>query len=900
MSVRLIQISEKILYPRFFKFTNSTVRFPPQFGIRRFNHTWSRQSNITLTSLLCYNKHVTPIHLPKQTFLREFSESQVHLKKAQNLNWFGLKKEPKKKKKKDKNQTWMERWFGLTKAQQREAGFGEVKRLLRLAKRDSKLFGVAVVLLVISAIIVMALPKITGSILDATRQYDTLEDIKLYGLSLGQFLGAMAVLLLLSTFTTFGRIIILRVLGEKLVARLRSRIMKKTLRQDMTFFDENKVGDLISRLSSDAYVVSRSVTQNLSDGIKHSIVGVSSITMMFILSPKLSLILLAFGPPLIFASYIYGLKIRAISRELQQSTGSLTKVAEEQLNSIKTIQSFTAETKELVRYDDRIRDVFRISYKDALTNATFFASTGVMGNITFLLTLGVGTYLVMSGGMTVGDLTAYLMYTEYCGSATFGIANFYTELFKGAGAASRLFELLDQQPIIDGVQGQKMKSSKGHIKFENVSFKYPTRPDNMVFKDLNLEINPGSNVCIVGPSGRGKSTIASLLLRFYNPDGGRITVDGEDISKYSVHSIRWLIGFVQQEPVLMPGTIRDNIVYGMPPGARITGDMIEWAAAKANCDFIDQFPDRFDTDIGPRGSLLSGGQKQKIAIARCLIKEPSIMILDEATSALDSRSENAINTTLNRLLRDHSMTTISIAHRLSTIERCDEILVLGYDGKIAEQGKFNELYADKNSRLYKLLNETNKKDVVKEEAKIKEERERKRKEEDALKECEDTPTVLSKKELVRKTLKEREFAGDNFRVESGDMKEMMGHKLIIPQHMGNEDVVMQVAADREEVEQTEAKLEEKKEEDQEEDKEKNEKRRKEIDQNGKDSVATVNKQVKAMDSTKKQSEKKAKDAESVKKESINKMPKPAEKILEDNAVQEQSKPTSKEEFQKVK
>lgn len=228
----------------------------------------------------------------------------------------------------------------------------------------------------------------------------------------------------------------------------RSKFMKKTLSQDMEFYDKNKVGDLISRLSSDAYVVSKSITQNMSDGIKHTIVGASSVTMMFLLSTKLSLILLAFGPPLVFASYIYGMKIRAISRQLQQATGALTKVSEEQLNAIKTIQSFTAEVKEVHRYDNKIRDVWKISYKDAVTNATFFATTGILGNVTFLLTLGLGTHFVMNGVMTVGDLTAYLIYTEYCGSATFGIANFYTELFKGAGAASRLFEMLDQsEPI---------------------------------------------------------------------------------------------------------------------------------------------------------------------------------------------------------------------------------------------------------------------------------------------------------------------------------------------------------------------------------------------------------------------------------------------------------------------
>ncbi|KAG7810579.1 hypothetical protein KL921_003074 [Ogataea angusta] len=628
---------------------------------------------------------------------------------------------PQEAPKEKKPRTLRERIFGVAEEEQTEAGFSEVRRLLKLARRDFKLFSLAIALLFISAFIVMSLPKVTGEILDSTRRYSNLEEARFYGLTLYQLLAVVGGMLCVYTAATFGRIIILRVLGEKLVARLRSNIMKNVLRQDMEFYDKNKVGDLISRLSSDAYVVSRSVTQNMSDGIKHSIVGGTSIGMMFHISPTLSMVLLAFGPPLLFASYAYGMKIKAISRMLQKATGGLTKVAEEQLNNIKTIQSFTAETKELHRYDNQIRNVFKISYKDAMTNASFFVSTGILGHATFLLTLGLGTNLVFNGSMTVGDLAAYMMYTEYCGNATFGVATFYTELFKGAGAASRLFEVQDQVPKIDQVVGPKIPGCKGHIEFRNVTFAYPTRPDNKVFDNLCFEIKAGSNVCIVGPSGKGKSTIALLLLRFYTPNSGQILIDGVDITKYSVHSLRQLLGYVQQEPVLIPGTLSDNITYGLPRNVKITADMVEWAAAKANCDFVYHFPDKFNTDIGPKGSQLSGGQKQKIAIARSLIKNPPILILDEATSALDSKSENAINLTITNLMRDRSLTTISIAHRLSTIEKCDEVLVLGHDGRLAEEGKFKDLYADRNSMLYKLLNEPQKKKKKEEEHEDREE-----------------------------------------------------------------------------------------------------------------------------------------------------------------------------------
>lgn len=622
-----------------------------------------------------------------------------------------------------RKQSWTERWLDISPNDSSAATFSEVWRLVKLGRKDLGLFTIAMTLLTLSAAIIMALPKVTGLILDSTRNFTELENINIYGFSLDKFLFLMGGLLLLSTAGTFARIILMRIIGENLVSRLRSNFMKKIYLQDMSFYDKNKVGDLISRLSSDAYVVSKSITQNASDGIKHSLVLGSSLTMMFILSTKLSLIMLSFAPPLLFFSYLYGLKIRSLSRQLQEATGALTKVSEQQLNSIRTIQSFTAEVKELNRYNSRIRNVWKISFKDAVTNATFFGSTGVLGNITFLLTLGLGTRFVLNGSMTIGDLTAYLIYTEYCGSATFGISSFYTELFKGAGAASRLFEILDMKPEIDPIHGNKLVSElnkskypvankevicRGAIKFENVEFSYPTRPNNVIFKDLSFNIPAGSNVCIVGPSGRGKSTIAALLLRFYKPSKGRILIDNHDMGEFSLHSLRQTFGFVQQEPILIEGTIEENIKYGLPLrlAKKITHSDVEWAAQKANCDFIYSLPDGFNTNIGPRGSLLSGGQRQKIALARCLIKEPPVLILDEATSALDGKSESAINETLERLMKVGNMTTISIAHRLSTIERCEDILVLGYDGTIVEQGKFRDLWANKNSRLWKLLNST--------------------------------------------------------------------------------------------------------------------------------------------------------------------------------------------------
>ena len=307
--------------------------------------------------------------------------------------------------------------------------------------------------------------------------------------------------------------------------------------------------------------------------------------------------------------------------------------------------------------------------------------------------------MVQSGAISIGELTSFLMYTAYAGSSLFGLSGFWSELMKGVGAATRLFELQDRKPSISPTVGLPVKSARGPIRFENVSFSYPTRPAVDIFKDLDFEIPQGSNIAVVGPSGGGKSTIASLLLRFYSPTQGTIKIDGVDISTLNVKQLRRKIGIVSQEPVLFSGTIADNIAYAKPSASR--KEIIE-AARKANCRFIEDFPDGLDTSVGPRGAMLSGGQKQRIAIARALVKNPDILILDEATSALDAESETLVNAALAALLKGNN-TTISIAHRLSTIKRSDSVIVLSPNGKVAQQGSYSELSQDPNGAFAKLM-----------------------------------------------------------------------------------------------------------------------------------------------------------------------------------------------------
>ncbi|KAK5078654.1 ATP-binding cassette permease mdl1 [Lithohypha guttulata] len=587
------------------------------------------------------------------------------------------------------------------------AGFGEVWRLIKIARPEAKILGIAFVFLLISSSITMSIPFSIGKILDiATQGGQKTEDLQsdegspmLFGFSIGTFYLALGSVLAVGAAANYGRIIILRIVGERIVARLRSKLFRQTFVQNAEFFDANRVGDLISRLSSDTIIVGKSITQNLSDGLRAFVSGAAGFSLMAWVSVKLTGVLALMFPPVAVAAFLYGRAIRNLSRRIQKNLGTLTKIAEERLGNVRTSQAFAGEILEVHRYNTQVRKIFDLGKKESLISATFFSSTGFMGNMTILALLYIGGGMVSHGTITIGELTSFLMYTAYAGSSLFGLSSFYSELMKGVGAASRLFELQDRQPTISPTAGKPVTSARGTIRFENVSFAYPTRPAVSIFKNLDFEIPQGSNVAVVGPSGGGKSTIASLLLRFYGPTEGKILIAGEDVSTLNVKQLRRRIGVVSQEPVLFSGTIAENIAYGRPHATR---SEILRAARRANCSFIGDFPDGLDTPVGARGTQLSGGQKQRIAIARALVKEPDILILDEATSALDAESETLVNQALTTLLRG-SNTTISIAHRLSTIKRSDTIICLGSDGRVAEMGSYKELSSKKDGAFSKLM-----------------------------------------------------------------------------------------------------------------------------------------------------------------------------------------------------
>ncbi|XP_052584032.1 ATP-binding cassette sub-family B member 10, mitochondrial isoform X2 [Peromyscus californicus insignis] len=495
-----------------------------------------------------------------------------------------------------------------------------------------------------------------------------------------------------------------RLSGQSIVNRLRTSLFSSILRQEVAFFDKTRTGELINRLSSDTALLGRSVTENLSDGLRAGAQASVGVGMMFFVSPNLATFVLSVVPPISILAVIYGRYLRKLSKATQDSLAQATQLAEERIGNIRTIRAFGKETMEVEKYTSHVDQLLQLARKEALARAGFFGAAGLSGNLIVLSVLYKGGLLMGSAHMTVGELSSFLMYAFWVGLSIGGLSSFYSELMKGLGAGGRLWELLERQPQLPFNEGTVLdeKGFQGALEFRNVHFTYPARPEMAVFQDFSLSIPSGSVTALVGPSGSGKSTVVSLLLRLYDPVSGTVSLDGHDIRQLNPVWLRSKIGTVSQEPVLFSCSVAENIAYGADNPSSVTAQEVERAAEVANAaEFIRSFPQGFGTVVGEKGILLSGGQKQRIAIARALLKNPKILLLDEATSALDAENEHLVQEALDRLMEGR--TVLIIAHRLSTIKNANFVAVLD-QGKITEHGTHEELLLKPNGLYRKLMN----------------------------------------------------------------------------------------------------------------------------------------------------------------------------------------------------
>jgi ABC-type multidrug transport system fused ATPase/permease subunit len=532
-------------------------------------------------------------------------------------------------------------------------------RLYSIAKPEIKFLSWGMVFLVLSSGAGLAYPQMVRWMVDNVLQPKKME------LLLPVVLGLFAVFVV-SGIAAGLRYYLFTLAGERSVLRLRKQLYGKILSQEVSFFDFNRTGDLMSRLASDCTTLQNTVSVNISQGLRNLGQVIGGLVFMFFTSWKMSAFMLLLIPPVALATAVFGKGIRKFSKESQRAFADASIVADETISGVRTVKSFVQEGHEISRYGDAMADALNFVRLRVRAISIFMSVAMVVGFGAISFVLWFGGREVVLGQMSVGDITQFLLYLMLVVIGVGSLGSLWGDMMAGIGASERVFEILERtSPITD--EGQTLPKLQGRIEYKNVQFSYPSRQDIQVLQGISFEMNPGQVVALVGSSGSGKTTIGGLLPRFYEPTHGEILLDGHKLSDLKSSWLREQIGIVSQEPVLISSTIEENIRYGKPQASK--EEVIAAAKAANAYEFIQKFPEGFNTLVGERGLQLSGGQKQRVAIARALLKDPKILILDEATSNLDTASEHLVQEALQTLMKGR--TTLVIAHRLATVKNAD-------------------------------------------------------------------------------------------------------------------------------------------------------------------------------------------------------------------------------------
>jgi ATP-binding cassette subfamily B protein len=496
---------------------------------------------------------------------------------------------------------------------------------------------------------------------------------------------AVAVVLAIASGTRF---YLVSWLGERVVGDLRRDLFAHVVRLGPAWFEIKRSGDVMSRISADAQLIEQVIGSSASVALRNTLMCVGGIVMLVITNPKLALWVLAVVPVVVAPIIIFGRKVRQLSKEAQARVADMVSEGGETLDAVRTVQAFAQEERAGQRFalaTERAFDaaIARTGKRGIMTTLVIFIVFAAVG---FLLWMGGQD--VIAGEISAGDLSAFVFYAVLVATSGGALSETIGDLQRASGAAERLAELRAEQPIIREASQPKPlpKPAQGTVAFEDVSFRYPTRPETLALDRFDLKVAPGETVAIVGPSGAGKTTVFNLLLRFYDPEQGALKLDGVNIRDLALTDLRRAMAIVPQEPVLFTASVAENIRYGRPDAS--DAEVREAAAAASALTFIEALPQGFATHLGTRGVRLSGGQRQRIAVARALLCDPAVLLLDEATSALDAESELAVQQALDRIM--HKRTTLVIAHRLATVQKADRIVVVDH-GQVVDVGTHADL-----------------------------------------------------------------------------------------------------------------------------------------------------------------------------------------------------------------